>query len=279
MCGLIGYNGIYKASWYVQEGLKHLEYRGYDSYGSAFLLEQEIYIHKNVGFVKLNYSSYLNKFAKNSSCGIGHVRWATNGVVNKINAHPHMGGRNIVLVHNGIIQNTDYLKRKIGNYQIKSQTDTEILAHYLDLNRNSLSKAIKNVDGDFAVLFLIKGQNSIFAICRNVPIYLANTKEGNILASSANVFDEILENYEYTRLADGKLIKISKQRMPAIAWIPKTGKKTEITDEEKFNGYITLREIKKQEEVIKTFQPKSLALNKKKKLIFINLPSANLMYS
>jgi len=273
MCGIVAYNGIYKASWYIQESLKHLEYRGYDSYGCALLNDNKVFIHKDTGFVKQNYASYLNKFIE-SSCGIGHVRWATNGVANKANAHPHKGGENITLVHNGIIQNCNYLKKRTKKYKLKGDTDTEVLAHYLDSNLHNLEKALKEVEGDYAILFLVKGSHSIFAACNNIPLYLAHTKQGNLLASSTNVFDEVLINYEFIRLEDNKLLKIDKKKK-RLNW--QSRKNSNLNNKnkiEKSNGYITLREIKKQQEVIKNFKPKKLNLDKKKKVILFGCGSS-----
>lgn len=213
---MTGYIGNQDAKCIIQESLKHLEYRGYDSHGSAFLDKNNIInIHKSVGPVKNNYASSLT--VGETICGIGHVRWATNGKISKTNAHPHLGGERIALVHNGIVQNVDFLKSKLKSYRIKSETDTEIFAHYLDLNINNLEQAIKDIEGDFAILFLVHGQEKIFAACRNIPLYLGNTIQGNFLASSLNVFDEILGCYHCYRLENDELLEVGKTKNK-VSW-------------------------------------------------------------
>jgi len=166
------------------------------------------------------------------------------------------------------------LEQKIKNKLI-SNTDTEILAHFLASNINQLEKALDEVEGDYAILFLVKGRSSIFAACKNIPLYLAYTREGNLLASSVNVFDEIFDNYSYTKLEDGKLFEIDKKRNSSLEWSLKKSKNHKNEKKsEKFNGYITLREIRKQQEITKNFKPKRLKLDKKEKVILFGCGSS-----
>ena len=128
MCGIIGYVGKNKKALNVLiNGLEHLEYRGYDSSGVAYILNDKLIIKKETGrIIKLKESL---DFTHESNIGIGHTRWATHGIPNKINAHPHKSG-SITIVHNGIIENYLELKQELLNkgYKFLSNTDTEVAA-------------------------------------------------------------------------------------------------------------------------------------------------------
>ena len=130
MCGIIGYVGNKNAQDIIISGLKSLEYRGYDSSGIAYTFDKKINIIKCEGKVT-NLEAKLNKNII-SNIGIGHTRWATHGVPNEINAHPHKVG-NTTLVHNGIIENYIELKNDLKKYyQFKSETDTEVACALID---------------------------------------------------------------------------------------------------------------------------------------------------
>ena len=131
MCGIIGYVGKNNALKALINGLKALEYRGYDSVGVAYFLNGKIKIIKDKGRInELENNIDINDLP---NIGIGHTRWATHGVPNKINAHPHSVG-NITLVHNGIIENYLELKEELikHDYNFKSDTDTEVACAYID---------------------------------------------------------------------------------------------------------------------------------------------------
>ncbi|MCK5176761.1 MAG: class II glutamine amidotransferase, partial [Candidatus Aenigmarchaeota archaeon] len=159
MCGIIGYysDNSTNAGNIIIEGLKKMEYRGYDSWGFAIKTGKEIVVKKNVGSIS------EVKEGSNTKCkqAIGHTRWATHGSPTRQNAHPHLDcEKNIAIIHNGIIENFQSLKRgliKLG-YNFKSDTDTEVLAHLID---NFLSKdysltravqmALSKVDGAYGL--------------------------------------------------------------------------------------------------------------------------------
>lgn len=147
MCGIVGYVGHNENVLHVLiDGLKKLEYRGYDSAGLAYVDNKKIIIKKRVGRVS-NLEKEID-YNKEANIGIAHTRWATHGKVSKINSHPHKQG-NIVLVHNGIIENYLELKEDLVSkgYKFISQTDTEVLAAFIDYymkkNKEEIFKIIK----------------------------------------------------------------------------------------------------------------------------------------
>ena len=134
MCGIVGYIGKSKASPILINGLKKLEYRGYDSAGIATVENSELCVIKNKGRVKdLENSKGINSL--NGSVGIAHTRWATHGRPSSVNAHPHLDcHKNFSVVHNGIIENYSELKTFLTNagYTFVSETDTEIIHNLID---------------------------------------------------------------------------------------------------------------------------------------------------
>ena len=133
MCGIIGYIGKNKAISVLQNGLKTLEYRGYDSAGICICDGTKYITIKKSGTV-----NNLFKYVKNitSDIGIGHTRWATHGIANDTNSHPHSGVLNkVTIVHNGIIENyAELLNTQLSDIKLKSQTDTEVLANLIEKN-------------------------------------------------------------------------------------------------------------------------------------------------
>src|SRR5262249_43803069 len=140
MCGIIGYVGSGRASHIITDGLKRLEYRGYDSVGIAVLRDGVISLRKDEGMVE-EVSSALEFTSLDGHIGIGHTRWATHGAVCMENAHPHSDctGR-IAIAHNGVIENFSALKRDLleKGHKFASDTDSEVFAHLLEENAKSL---------------------------------------------------------------------------------------------------------------------------------------------
>src|ERR1017187_5081922 len=134
MCGIIGYVGKKAASPILLEGLRRLEYRGYDSAGIAVLDGGELLVRKKKGKIAEGLARLLKSEPVTGTLGIGHTRWATHGPPSDINSHPHLdqSGR-IAVVHNGVIENYDALKQKLlaTGHKFKSGTDTEVLAHLI----------------------------------------------------------------------------------------------------------------------------------------------------
>ena len=188
MCGIFAYFGRNeKAPEMVIDGLKRLEYRGYDSWGIALKTDEEIFIHKQVGKIgdfdikksKLpieeNYNNNKNKII------ISHSRWATHGGVTEKNSHPHFSeNRNIVIVHNGIFENYSEIKKILSekNHQFITETDSEVIAHLIDEYRknNSFEESVKlassEIEGRYAFLAMDKVENKLIAARRGSPLII-----------------------------------------------------------------------------------------------------------
>ncbi|MCM1131396.1 MAG: glutamine--fructose-6-phosphate transaminase (isomerizing) [Roseburia sp.] len=189
MCGIVGYIGKDNALEVVIEGLKKLEYRGYDSAGVAYQKNNEIQICKEKGRV-LDLKKCI--MDSNSSLAIGHTRWATHGEPNQRNAHPHssMSGRFIV-VHNGIIENYQKLKFEyLDGYRFISDTDTEIIADLIEYFSNTLSvdeairKTMSLIEGSYACLILdVEHQEHIYCMKDKSPLLIGTGKEGVVFSS------------------------------------------------------------------------------------------------
>jgi glucosamine--fructose-6-phosphate aminotransferase (isomerizing) len=204
MCGLIGYSGNNKAAPFILEALKRLEYRGYDSAGIATLSDGELLYKKDTGKIKeVEDKQQLSRLPGN--VGIGHVRWATHGEVNQVNAHPQMDNQNtIAVVHNGIVENASELRQRLETeYKFISTTDTEVipflLARYFKQTGSmtvAIAKVVNDLRGPFAFLALCKTQqNKFFACAREMPLLLGKGPAGCIAASDIDSFPE-----EYTQL-------------------------------------------------------------------------------
>ena len=193
MCGIIGYSGVENSVPKLIEGLKALEYRGYDSAGIAVFTEIGISVVKAKGRIA-NIQTLLDTEYKNleSFCGIGHTRWATHGEPSDKNSHPH-GTDRLKLVHNGIIENYIKLKKELSEkgYAFESDTDTEIAAKLVDLNykkTNDTLKAIrlsiKELEGSYALATIFKNHpGKIYATRKDSPLIVALSDKGNFIAS------------------------------------------------------------------------------------------------
>jgi glucosamine--fructose-6-phosphate aminotransferase (isomerizing) len=209
MCGIVAYIGKKQAYPIILKGLKRLEYRGYDSAGIALLDEGSINVYKRQGKVS-NLEAFASDKNTNGCSGIGHTRWATHGAPNDVNAHPHysMDG-NIALIHNGIIENYDTLRRELINhgYTFKSETDTEVLVHLIDdIQKNekvSIAEAVRlalmNVVGAYAIVVLSKDNpNQLVAARKSSPLVVGIGTEGDFyLASDATPIVEYTKRVVY----------------------------------------------------------------------------------
>src|SRR5207302_443957 len=146
MCGIVGYVGGREAEPILVEGLRRLEYRGYDSAGLATLTGDRLHVRKRAGRIT-ELTAYLQERPIPGCHGISHTRWATHGPANDRNAHPHVGGDNLVaVVHNGVIENYAVLKRQLQAEGIvfRSDTDTEVIAQLIARHLNGdLSEAVR----------------------------------------------------------------------------------------------------------------------------------------
>jgi glutamine---fructose-6-phosphate transaminase (isomerizing) len=183
MCGIVGYTGVREAEPILIEGLRRLEYRGYDSAGVATLDGAQLSVRKKVGRIA-NLAAYLEDHAAPGQTGIGHTRWATHGAPSDRNAHPHVGGDNlIVLVHNGVIENYAALKRELqaDGVVFQSDTDTEVIAQLLARHyEGNLAEAVANV------LPLLKGTYGLALMSPREPGVLVGARLGSPLVLGIN---------------------------------------------------------------------------------------------
>ena len=186
MCGIFGYKGAGDSFSIVFTGLKDLEYRGYDSWGIASLINGGISVVKKVGKIGIETNSEIN----DSKVSIGHTRWSTHGGPSQKNAHPHLSCDNgLAVVHNGIIENHEEIKSKLKGHNFKSETDTEVIAHlieeYLENNsyKDSVLMAAKNLEGSFAFMVVNSKEKEIIAVRNGSPLVLGIKKKEFFLAS------------------------------------------------------------------------------------------------
>ena len=194
MCGIVGYIGQQKTEEILLDGLKELEYRGYDSAGIALLEQDKIEVFKALG--KLENLRNKVKTNQTSHLGIGHTRWATHGKPTELNAHPHLGEYSYV-VHNGIIENYKELKELLlqKGHKFVSQTDTEVIVHLFESFYNELQdskeaffKTINALQGAFSILLISKADpEKIFFFKHGSPLILAKgNNEGEVLFASSD---------------------------------------------------------------------------------------------
>ena len=192
MCGIVGYTGKQDSIPILLEGLRRLEYRGYDSAGVAILKEQRFDIVKTPGKIKDLTDLIKQKRLSKSYIGIAHTRWATHGAPTKVNAHPHCDcQRQFCVVHNGIIENYLHLKNQLikEGHKIVSQTDTEIIVHLIEKFyrgnfRTAFLKAINKLEGSFAVAVVSSKENdTILFARRGSPLIVGIGNNENFLAS------------------------------------------------------------------------------------------------
>lgn len=209
MCGIVAYIGKKEAFPIVLKGLKRLEYRGYDSAGVALLHDGKLNIYKRAGKVSV-LEDYAAQFDVKGNAGIGHTRWATHGLPNDVNAHPHysMDG-SIALIHNGIIENYDILKKELINegYTFRSETDTEVLVHLVDhISKKegvwfgeALRIALNHVVGAYAIVAISKNfPNRLVAARKSSPLVVGMGTEGDFyLASDATPIVEYTKDVVY----------------------------------------------------------------------------------
>ena len=200
MCGIIGFTGKLEAQDILLNGLASLEYRGYDSAGIAYFKDTgKISLRKTVGKVKDLRAICDDE--NNSTCGIGHTRWATHGGVTNANAHPHKVGQ-IALIHNGIIENYHELVNKFDLAdQLISETDTEVAAALINKLYNgdpkeALKKAVAEIEGSFAFCVLFKDHpGEIYAIRNVSPMVATHCEEGSFIASDLTAFIKYNKRY------------------------------------------------------------------------------------
>lgn len=217
MCGIVGYIGEKQACQILVDGLKRLEYRGYDSAGIAVLDHGEIQIHKSVGNLKALETSLDGK-EPIGAMGIGHTRWATHGRPSNENSHPHSDcTRRIAVVHNGIIENYLTLKNELidQGHRFTSETDTEVAAHLIEsLYAGDLLKAVseacKKLEGSFALVVVCKDQpDRIVAARRYSPLAVGLGDGENYIGSDVSAF--IRHSKRVIYVEDDNIAEITRQ--------------------------------------------------------------------
>ncbi len=215
MCGIIGYIGKDKCIPKIISGLESLEYRGYDSSGISYIVNDEIKIEKEVGKIE-NLKKIIN-MNEESYIGIGHTRWATHGKPCKLNSHPHQSGK-VTLVHNGIIENYEELKNNLKGYHYISETDSEVVASLIDFlykKDNDMVKVLNSLKdyliGSYALGILIENSDKLYAIRKDSPLIIGVSETGNFIASDVPAILKytnkyyLLDNDEYAILEKDKV--------------------------------------------------------------------------
>ncbi len=266
MCGIVAYIGKKEAFPILIKGLKRLEYRGYDSAGVA-LLNGSIHVYKKAGKV-----SDLEQFTDGkevaATMGIGHTRWATHGVPNDVNAHPHLSNSgNIVLIHNGIIENYSSIKAELKSrgYQFHSETDTEVLVNLVEEVQKqescTLDEAVRialnEVVGAYAIVVMdLREPDMMVAARKGSPMVIGISDEGFHIASDASPIIEYTKNVVY--LDDKEYAVVKRDGSFVIRTLGKVEKSPAIQklelklDEIEKSGYehYMLKEIHEQPRVI-----------------------------
>ncbi len=218
MCGIIGIASNKPVSMNIINSLKKLEYRGYDSAGLATLSDNEISEKKCSGRVE-ELEKILFKNPSDGNLGIGHVRWATHGIPSVVNAHPH-SSEVVSVVHNGIIENSDEIKKKLElkGLKFKSQTDTEVITLLISeaLKGNepleSVFNTLKQLKGSFALGIIFKNhKNIIIGARRGSPLAVGYSNKENYLGSDSYALKSMTNKISY--LDDGDLCVLSKDKV------------------------------------------------------------------
>lgn len=266
MCGIVGYIGFREPKDVLVEGLKTLEYRGYDSAGIALKNDTSVQVIKEVGRIssleeKLNKEKLID-----SHIGIAHTRWATHGGVTDVNAHPHTIGR-VTLVHNGIIENAMELKKKLSGEGVlfKTETDTEVLTALIDYYYDNdpimaIERAINDVRGSYALAIIFKDQDKLFAVRKDLPLIVGYGDKEYFVASDISA----IINYtnRYSLLDENEIVTLDFNGISVVKddkEIKKEVLVTELTAESKEKcGYehYMLKEIMEEPIVLeKTLKP------------------------
>ncbi|AUS04752.1 glutamine--fructose-6-phosphate transaminase (isomerizing) [Pseudotamlana carrageenivorans] len=224
MCGIVGYIGPREAYPIIIEGLKRLEYRGYDSAGIALFDGKDLKVSKTKGKVVDLEAQVEREITTTGNVGIGHTRWATHGVPNDVNSHPHVSNSgNLVIIHNGIIENYESLKLELisRGYTFKSDTDTEVLVNLIEEIQKQddlkLGKAVQlalnQVIGAYAIAVFDKNKPEEIVVARlgsPLAIGIGDNEEEFFIASDASPFLEYTKNAVYLEDEELAIIRFHK---------------------------------------------------------------------
>ena len=219
MCGIVGYIGNNDTKEILLKGLEKLEYRGYDSAGIAVMDNNGVHVFKEKGRIADLRQIVDENIAAN--VGIGHTRWATHGVPSKVNSHPHQSasGR-FTLVHNGVIENYDLLKREyLADVSFTSETDTEVIVQLIELFVSqgsevleSFRKTLELLHGSYALALLDAQDNETIYVAKNKsPLLVGLGKDFNVIASDAMAMIQVTN--QYLELMDKEVVLVSKDEV------------------------------------------------------------------
>jgi glutamine---fructose-6-phosphate transaminase (isomerizing) len=219
MCGIVGYIGFNDSKEILLKGLEKLEYRGYDSAGIAVANEQGVHVFKEKGRIADLRAAVDTSVAANT--GIGHTRWATHGAPSKTNSHPHQSnsGR-LTLVHNGVIENYDILKREyLQNVPLKSETDTEVIVQLVELFVNeglsveeAFRKTLTLLHGSYALALIDEQNKETIYVAKNKSPLLVGLGFGfNVVASDAMAMLQVTD--KYVELMDKEMVIVTKDEV------------------------------------------------------------------
>lgn len=223
MCGIVGYIGPREAYPIILKGLKRLEYRGYDSAGVALYDGNDIKLSKTKGKVDDLEKRVISEISTNGNLGIGHTRWATHGVPNDVNSHPHYSNSgDLVIIHNGIIENYEALKKELlkRGYTFKSDTDTEVLVNLIEdikiSNEVKLGKAVQialnQVIGAYAIAVFDKTKPNEIVVARlGSPLAIGIGEDEFFIASDATPFIEYTNNAIYLEDEEMAVVRRDKE--------------------------------------------------------------------
>jgi len=206
LCGIIGYTGYRRASQVAYEALLRLEYRGYDSVGIAIAGDEAIEVRKDIGKVA-EVNDKVDFLAMNGTTGIGHTRWATHGGVTKVNAHPHVSNNGeIMIIHNGIVENYQDIKKKLQaeGFKFYSETDTETIPNLIEYEmrqgktfQQATMDTVKQLHGYYAVLAMHSGEKKIIGTRNGSPLVIGLGEDENFIASDIPAFLEYTKQVQY----------------------------------------------------------------------------------
>ena len=214
MCGIIGITGHTSVTERLVDGLKRLEYRGYDSSGIAVLNNGQLSRGRAEGKIK-NLEAHISEFPLDGQSGIAHTRWATHGVPNETNAHPHKSGR-VAVVHNGIIENFLELRESLkGLREFKTETDTEVVAHLVDVElangkspKDAFSATLKKLHGAYAFGLIIDGvEDQIFCARAGSPLAIGIGDDEHYLGSDAMAMAQLTNRLIYLEEGDWAILR------------------------------------------------------------------------
>jgi len=263
MCGIIGYIGKQNAVPMVSEGIRNLEYRGYDSCGIAVAGDYEIAVRKDVGYVDSVFSRF-NVNGLSGNMAMAHTRWGTHGGITQDNAHPHASNDgSVVVIHNGIIENYQQLRRFLQEkgFRFYSQTDTEIIPNLIEYYSRSMpfaeaiKESLRQLEGSYAVVVMRKGSKELYAARKESPLVVGVADDGYFVASDIPAFLQhtkkviYLHDMDFVKL-DGKLeifnLKTNlsvERKIDSIEWDLEAAKKGDF-------DHFMLKEISEQTESI-----------------------------